>query len=38
MKLYTATGLPTQWGNVRSSSAFAWKAESLLLSGFSVLV
>ncbi len=30
LKLYTASGLPTPYGFVRSSSAFCWKTEALL--------
>ncbi|STZ77437.1 glutathione S-transferase family protein [Bergeriella denitrificans] len=31
LKLYTASGYPTAHGNVRSTSAFSWKAEALLI-------
>lgn len=30
LKLYTASGLPTPHGFVRSASAFCWKTEALL--------
>lgn len=31
LKLYTASGYGSKWGHVRSTSAFSWKAEAVLL-------